>query len=135
MRETKIHSQLVAFTKQWIEKEYVSKRVEIIGVDSVTENFQVLPNINGFIPDIFAKCLVNNLQIIGEAESSKGLNSQHTEQQLKAFIRYCFLNNAHLIVGVPWDLVPYARKLIKFYISECKAEGVIVIIPDNMAVG
>lgn len=109
--------------------------MEIIGVDSVTENFQVLPNINGFIPDIFAKCLVNNLQIIGEAESSKGLNSQHTEQQLKAFIRYCFLNNAHLIVGVPWDLVPYARKLIKFYISECKAEGVIVIIPDNMAVG
>lgn len=134
MRESRIHLKLVEFIKKWIEAEYSDKRVEIIGIDSLIGKNQEPPKINGYIPDIFATCIDTGLHIIGEAETEKGLDLSHTEKQLKAFIDYCLHNNAHLILGVPWDIVPHAKKLMGFYIKECDADGVNLIVPKNFMV-
>ena len=72
------------------------------------------PRIYDFVPDIYASNIDDSLLVIGEAKTSKDLESNHTFNQLKAFLSFCALHkNSNFVFAVRWEMVPLARAIIK----------------------
>ena len=66
------------------------------------------------MPDVYAKCLSDHTEVLGEAKTATDLETQHSQEQLLAFLRYCAnTGKASLILAVPWDMAPSARALLK----------------------
>jgi hypothetical protein len=88
----------------------------IVYVDS-EDSFlgNIPPKIDIFIPDIFAKEIHNKYVIIGEAKSSqRDLESEHSENQLVAYLRYCKNKpNSMVVLAVPFNIVNCARSLVQ----------------------
>ena len=134
MPESASHKRLVDALIEWIRTEYDDNKSLFIWTDSLQDGTSKAPiRIEGFIPDVYAKFLSQPRQIIGEAKTSRDLDTKHTEKQLTAFISYCSKNNgAFLVLAVPWDYVRYARSLIKYWKRLNRAENIEAIVLEML---
>jgi hypothetical protein len=112
--ESKLHKTLVKIIERWI-KSYSSEEM-IVYADS-EDSFlgNIPPKIDTFIPDIFAKEINSKYVIIGEAKSSqRDLESEHSEGQLVAYLKYCKNQSESIVVlAVPFNIVNCAGALLE----------------------
>jgi hypothetical protein len=132
--ESLTHKNLVKSMKSWIEENYRNEDLAITWIDNYQEEgHQKVKRIENFIPDIFAVCLSNKREIIGEAKTAFDIESKHSEEQLLAFLRYCEINKrAMLILIVPWDFKRYAKAFIELLKKENQTENANTIVIDNL---
>ena len=114
MVESNLHKSLVKIIGRWINS-YSSE--EMIVYTDAEDSFSgnIPPKIDTFIPDIFAKEMNSKYVIIGEAKSSqRDLESEHSEKQLIAYLRYCKNKpNSIVVLAVPFNIVNCARSLVQ----------------------
>ena len=136
MAESATHRKMVKRLEQWIVNNYDKSEKIFIWTDTPQNGPSSFPiTIEGFVPDLYAKFLSSTEQIIGEAKTASDLDTQHTEKQITAFLRYCAINqNTILILAVPWDLVRYTRSLIKYWKRQSQIENVRTFVPENIEI-
>ncbi len=114
MVESILHKSYVEIIKQWILKS--SPEEMIIWCDSddniFSKNFP--PKIDSYIPDIFALGKQSKRIIIGEAKTSqRDLESEHSEEQLTAYLKHCLkADNSMVVLAVPLCLINCAKSLL-----------------------
>lgn len=87
------------------------------------------PPIDGFRPDVYVAPTQRNVLILGEAETARDLERQHTVAQLLAFLRYgANYQGAILVVAVPWHVVRSAKSLLRFLRSHCPTTRSIEVV-------
>jgi hypothetical protein len=90
------------------------------------------PRINGFVPDVFAQDIPRTTVIIGEAKTSKDLETDHSRSQVEAFLRFLGAqSNAIFILAVPWPVAVTARHIAKRYLESIHVQHVRLIICDG----
>jgi len=111
--ESHLHKSLVKIIERWI-RSYSSEEMTVY-VDSEDSLGNIPPKIDIFIPDIFAKEIYNKYVIIGEAKSSqRDLESDHSEKQIVAYLKYCKNKpNSIVVLAVPFNILNCARSLVK----------------------
>lgn len=128
MGESAGHTILVDSIKKYVLEWYRNSSDLCIYFDSPSGHFNDKPpEIEGFIPDVYATLLKEDIVIIGEAKTVRDLESRHSKRQLEAFLKHCFnKRKAILIIAVPWDLVNSAKSLIRFLKKKSNTESVTV---------
>lgn len=133
MAESKIHAELVRQLKEYIVNEFLegddgAVLVDSAGVDRNDRAYLV----NGYIPDIIASPQNGELsKIIGEAKTIGDIETTHSIGQIEAFLHYCNkLDNALLIIAVPWPYGRSVRNIIKRVANKSNLEGDKCLIPD-----
>jgi len=115
MAESSSHIRLVEEMVNWIAATYLNGEKAYLLIDhpdSPTNNKP--PKINGYIPDIFSSISPLGGVIIGEAKTINDIERVHTEEQIKAYLRYCKdYNNAIFVFAVPWQMSRFANAFIK----------------------
>lgn len=92
------------------------------------------PNINNFVPDVYVSLTSNHQLIIGEAKTSRDVDSKHTKKQVKAFLQKCAEYESSLFVlAVPWDMVRLTKAIVKNLQNEVGAQNVEVIVLEKLA--
>jgi hypothetical protein len=126
MSESAGHITLVQSIKRWLLESYQNSGNLCLYLDSPFGKIgNKPPVIDGFIPDVYAILLGEELIIIGEAKTAHDLETRHTKAQLEVFLRHCSnKGNAILVIAVPWNLVNSARSLIRFLKKKSNTESV-----------
>ncbi len=136
MPVSRSHEQLVESIVQWIRKDEVFAQNIALHVDSVLEiaRYPYPPNINGHIPDVYAKEMKRSTEIIGEAKTSKDLEFPRTKVQLEAYVEY--LKNKPrgvLIVATPWASANSARGIVRSILKRLDAKHIETHILDYLS--
>ena len=93
------------------------------------------PEINGHRPDLWARNTVTGMLVIGEAKTANDLNSSHSADQIRMFLRKCSEEPLSLfILAVPWHSVPSARGLLRYIKTEAGLAMVDTIIINELGV-
>lgn len=72
------------------------------------------PRISGFLPDVYAKRVLRNVEIIGEAKTSNDVTSVRSVRQISAFYEYLsVIQCSYFYLAVPWFAKPKAVRLIE----------------------
>ena len=72
------------------------------------------PRIGNFVPDVYASDVPTTRTVIGEAKTPKDLETDHSRQQIAAFLDHlAHTPNGLFILAVPPSLKPRARWLVK----------------------
>jgi len=134
MAESAFHRRLVLSIRKWIIENVDEGEKIIIWTDTPENKSSSIPiRIDGFIPDVYAKIISNFKQIVGEAKTAQDIDSQHTEVQLRAFLRYCNNNYSLFLFAVPWDLIRYAKTFIDYLKIDLGVESVKTIILEKLS--
>lgn len=115
MPESRTHINLVRQLLDYVVQMEVDGDKGLVFVDSPDSPRQMKPPlINGFTPDLYARHPRTGVTLIGEAKTASDLGSPHTERQIRGFLAKCAGEASSLfILAVPWDVVPYARWLLR----------------------
>ena len=112
MAESDIHANLVDRLTSWVAREYCLGSTAAILVDRQgVIGPQRPPNIGGFVPDVYLAASAH--RVIGEAKTSRDIETSHSESQLMAFLQYCGTTKGLFVLAVPWYRVPYAHNLLQ----------------------
>lgn len=72
------------------------------------------PRINAYFPDVYAKRVLHDEVIIGEAKTGKDVSSNRSMRQIAAFFEYLsVIGNSYFYLAVPWLAKPKAARLIR----------------------
>ncbi len=114
MTESILHKMLVEKIKQWILG--VSKEEMLIFCDLENKSLgnDMPPKVESYIPDVYAIGKISNNVIIGEAKTSQwDLESEHSEWQIKAFLKHCSeKKNSMVVLAVHPELINCAKSLL-----------------------
>ena len=112
MPESDIHAKLVDRLMSWVAREYCLGSTAAILVDRQgVIGPQRPPNVGGFVPDVYLR--VSAIRVVGEAKTSRDIETSHSENQLRAFLQYCGTTEGLFVLAVPWYRVPYAHNLLQ----------------------
>lgn len=98
---------------QFIEDEFTS--TFSISVDcSFATSYPHPPRISGHIPDVYAKKIIGQTVIIGEAKTPIDLESPRTKEQLTAFIKYLDkYQNSIIVLAARWSSINSAKSIVR----------------------
>lgn len=115
MAESTTHIQLVEEMVQWIVKAYLNGDKGYLLIDCPDSSAcGKPPKINGYVPDVFTASLPNGRIIIGEAKTTHDIERPHSEEQIKAFLRYCInYENSVFVFAAPWPMVRFVKTFIR----------------------
>lgn len=124
------HELMVLHLIHWLDEMEVPFHPQTLSTEcSLYSKIRTAPpTINGHRPDLFAVSKASESScLIGEAKTTKDLETYRTELQLRSFVRYLNeIGHGYLVLGVTWNIVPSARSLLRKIIS---AEGATDIAP------
>ena len=133
MAESLVHKELVRDIRYWIEANYQVRGLTFLWIDNcVEEGYVQQKRIDNFIPDIYARCLNDNLEIIGEAKTGSDIQSRHSEEQFLSYLKYCNYSKAIFILAVPYVFRAFAKNLIGSLGSQTDTLNAHVIVIDNL---
>lgn len=124
MGESAMHVELVDSIRQYVITKIPEGEDVLILVDSPTSEERPPRNRDGFCPDV--EYYRHALLIIGDAKTSKDLESRHSRQQIESYVRDCndFFGESLLVIGVPFvdsqracSVVESARQRLNAQIS------------------
>jgi len=91
------------------------------------------PKIGTFRPDVYAIDAPLTKTLIGEAKTQADLETDHTRNQFRAFIRFLRLqDNAVFVLAVPWQAKARARIVIQAVVRETEAANVQIVVIDEI---
>jgi hypothetical protein len=114
MAESLSHITLVTALAKWTAHRFFGGDHGCIFIDAPNIGPERKPrSINGFVPDLYAET-ANRRLIIGEAKTRHDVETNHTKQQLEAFLIRCNQTpDSWLILAVPWYLTRCAGNLLQ----------------------
>jgi len=133
MGESAKHLELVRCILIYVQENYV-------GVDHVAMLHDLPgsigcdkpPKIGEFRPDVYAVDAPLTKTIIGEAKTQADLETDHTKNQLRAFMRFLRLqDNAVLVLAVPWQAKARGRTILKALAGEIDAPKTRIVVIDE----
>lgn len=127
MPVSRSHEQLVQSIVRWIKEKDALDRDIALHVDNVLETtkYPYPPNINGHVPDVYAKETQGTGEMIGEAKTSKDLESPRTKIQLEAYVKYLkHQQDGILIIATPWVSVNSARGIVRSIVKRLSAQNI-----------
>ena len=115
MAVSRRHEELVDAIVDWLQTQHPNSGALSISAESIfCEHLPNPPLINGFIPDVYAVGMVEARTIIGEAKTSRDLETQHSRAQFEAFLTHLTdCRNAQLVIATPWTSVNTAKAIIR----------------------
>lgn len=120
MGETAGHRILVEYLGEFVIKEYRSHPTLAVDLDFDNRpDSPRPPNINGNIPDLFARDALGKVEVVGEAKTASDLDTIRSYNQIENFLQYVFSNNqASFILCVPWQLEIFAEGIIEKIVQD-----------------
>lgn len=77
------------------------------------------PKLGAYRPDLYATDAPTTRVIVGEAKTSRDLETAHSKEQLRSFIRHLALYpDSHLILAVPWSSRARAQQILTVLSNE-----------------
>ena len=119
MPEKKEHADLRKIIKKWITSNLGSYSLTIFYDDPRNPLGSSVPEIRGSIPDLYANSYKHGIQVIGEAKTSNDIINNHTEKQLRAYLKHLNVYNkkGYLIVAVAFrdrdEMINLVRKIVR----------------------
>jgi len=134
MAESECHRRLTQALVRWVADDQLGGDPSLILVDDAFAGKRGFPPvIGGFRPDVYLAPGKSNVLVIGEAETAKDLERNHTVAQLSAFLGYCVsYPGALVVVAVPWYVVRCARSLLRHLQQRCCAETVRTVAIERL---
>lgn len=91
------------------------------------------PKIGAYRPDVYAIDAPLTRTIVGEAKTQADLETDHTREQLRAFMGFLRLqDNAVFVLAVPWQAKARGRTLLQAVGHEMDAPGVRIVVIDEV---
>lgn len=102
MGESAAHMDLVDCIRRYAISKVPEGEEGLVLYDSPSSEEKPSRNRDGFRPDV--EYHRHNFLIIGDAKTSKDLESRHSQQQIESYIRDChdFSGESLLVIGVPF---------------------------------
>ena len=119
MAEKKEHADLRKIIKKWITSNLASYCLTIVDDDPRNPLGSSVPEIRGSIPDLYGHSYINGIQVIGEAKTSNDIINNHTEKQLRAYLKHLnvYNNKGYLIIAVALrdrdEMTNLVRKIVR----------------------
>ena len=130
MGETKEHSNLVERMFNYVKKNFP---YYLVSADIQNRTGDEIPGkIGGYRPDLFAYNEQNGHHIIGEAKTSRDLESRHSIDQIKAFLNYLKTkNNSDFMLSVPYESADRAKVVLSFIHKDLDLKEIKIIVFDQ----
>lgn len=112
MAESQEHVDLVKALYVWVKERFGDSFYDFYILSDLPESMEKPDVIGGFRPDLFARA-PGHLTLIGEAKTIADLETEHTRQQVAAFLR--FLSGAPgavFVIATPWPAHASAKNLV-----------------------
>ena len=128
------HELMVFHLIQWLDEREAPFRPQTLSTEcSLYPKIKTAPPIiNDHRPDLFAVSKASDPScLIGEAKTTRDLETYRTEFQLRSFVRYLIeVGHGYLVLGVTWNSVPSARSLLRKIFSDEGATNITPIVVD-----
>lgn len=136
MPESAIHAGLVQAVIAFAEQELGMLASLAVRDDSVRPlRGERPPRIHGYVPDVFATNVPTTATLIGEAKTRQDLETERSQEQISAFLRYLSQTpNGIFVLGVPRAAVATARRLVAQLHAPFPATQTRTIVIDGSAV-
>ncbi len=134
MPESLNHTQLLARLLRYVQHTFEADDNAVILHDLPSAiGCEKPPMIDGFRPDLYASNGSLQTVIIGEAKTSKDLETAHSWEQYRAYARH-LATCAHptFILAVPWALRVRAKTLMRLASEEAGASGIVRVVIDDI---
>lgn len=133
MSESNKHAELVGIIVDYIRREHI--HITAMGIlDDLAGPLRAEKpsRIGGFVPDVHAFDAPLTTVIIGEAKTAADLETEHSRNQINAFMSYLsHQDNGIFILAVPWQAKRSAATLIEAVRKEIGANSVKTITLDD----
>lgn len=92
------------------------------------------PNIGGFKPDVFGRCLRPNQCLVGEAKTtSHALQNRHSERQMQSFLSFLEAETESMFfLASPGELAGLARSTLGFLQSQSGSVNTRMFVFDSL---
>ena len=128
MAESCAHRELVVQLAKILSNE--TPHLHILTDVQLQPGAPVPPKIRGYRPDVYATN--QNSVVIAEAKTDKGLDNQHTFNQVKSFITYLERKkNGRFILSVNGTVADRAKTLLRFICLEVLAKTTNISVFDG----
>lgn len=134
MSESLVHQTLVKCLFDWLSRNIEDGHQAVILCDLPREGApERPPQIGGFVPDTYCKLPRSGLTYVGEAKTTRDLETERSRRQLEAFLSYLAqIGKGVLVVAVPWHTVNRARSLVRLLKAKTNTSLVEVVILDQL---
>ncbi len=114
MPESDKHRQLVQQIRAWVEYHHPNLAQLIVDDADSYLGRERPPDIDGFRPDAYVPGRNQRVTIVGEAKTAMDLDTQHTREQIAAYVRFLTTSWSGIIVlSTEWRAIRTARSLVK----------------------
>jgi len=115
MSESAIHIELVNHMAEWVVNKLLDGNDAYLLIDGPFSKYSGRPPlIIGHMPDLYVYQKAKELLVIGEAKTSKDLDSERSEKQIGAFLSHCSsYSNSIFVLAVPWYKARFADSLLR----------------------
>lgn len=114
--ESDQHIQLVNLIISYLKLHLVSCDMhDAICAETSDSSSRTEQTLEGFYPDVFYE--YGDKLIIGEAKTSKDVDTRHSNKQYESYIQKCINHKGtvHLVVAVPWPEYIFMKNKFKRY--------------------
>jgi len=135
--ESALHTTLVEAIVQWIGVHTdVPMRMAVLVSSPSTSPLACPPSIDGCIPDVYCRCPTAGVVVLGEAKTSKDIETQHSRRQFAVYLRHlATFERATLVAAVPWFCVNQTRGLLKRIQQVTDTTHVSIVVLDQLPAG
>ena len=108
----------------WIENNYSKNKMVVIADLDNPIGEERPPNINGYIPDVYARNIKNDITIIGEAKTQNDISNEHTKNQIRSYLDYlCLARQGILVIATQWDSVNSIKSIVKLALRDSSSDS------------
>lgn len=134
MAESLVHLHLVGRIVSYVRAEYQAYQLAVFHDLPNLLGAEKPPRIGGFVPDVFAIDAPPSITILGEAKTVEDLETEHSREQLAAFLTFLRLQpSGILVVAVPWQAQARAKNLVAQLQRQLQCAGVRAIVITELA--
>lgn len=134
MSESSKHAELVQVIVRYIKREH--GHLAALGIlDDVAGplHAEKPSRIAGYVPDVFALDAPMTVVIVGEAKTANDLESEHSLNQIKAYMSYLGQqHNGILVLAVPWQATRRAHTIVERLRIPTGAQSIRAVILDDL---
>ena len=128
------HELMVLHLIQWLDQNGKQFHPQTVSTEcSLYPKCKTAPPIiNGHRPDLYVVSKLRKIScLIGEAKTTKDLETYRTEIQLRSFVQHLTeLGRGQIVLGVTWNNIANARSILRKIISDENASGVSALVID-----
>jgi hypothetical protein len=134
MAESQRHKRLLNALLAYVLDTYLEGDEGLVFADDGIPG-RTPPRIAGYTPDVYVPSGRRRGMIVGEAETARSLQCEHTIRQIQALMGACETTERSVfILAVPWDRVRLALSILRDLRRKGIAENVEALVLERLVV-